>query len=207
MSERCDADRIQDYLDGELDSAASASFVEHLRGCPDCAAELALYRRTFEALDRMPLFEPSAALSGRVLDRAFPARVRRRWARTVGLGYALVSAAMVTAVGLWLAQPANRHAVQAVTDDLSRRLIESVFFALNAVAFAVVSLVNGWGLIAATSERVAPFLRALGALLSNSGVQIALATAAVACVAVLWWIRPREKRSTRGVRHVGVLGL
>jgi anti-sigma factor RsiW len=206
MSDRCDAGRIQDFLDGELDPAARESFAEHLRGCEACAAELALYRRTFEALDRMPLLRPSSAFDDRVLDRVLPGRVRRRWARVVGLGYAALSAAMVTAAALWLAQPVNRAALQAVTDDLSRRLVEAVFFALNAVAFAVVSLVNGWGLIAATSERIAPFLRALGALLSNSGVQIALATAAVACVVVLWWIRPRDKRPTRGVRHVGIVG-
>jgi len=30
--------------------------------------------------------------------------------------------------------------------------------------------------------------------------------AALACAALLWWMRPRAARAARGVGHVGILG-
>lgn len=207
MTRACDSVRIQDYLDGELAAPEREAFVAHLRDCAACATELALYRRTFAALDGMPLVAPPAALTERVLERVLPSRVRRRWAKVVGIGYAGVFAASVAFATFWVSQPAHRLLLMNVAGDLSKRIVEAMFFALNTVAFTVVSLVNGWGLVAAASERLAPLGRALGALLSNGAVQIALVTAAAACIALVWWIRPpRGKRTSGEVRHVGVLG-
>lgn len=202
-----DAARIQEYLDGELPPDASASFRAHLEECAECAAELALYRRTFAALDRLTLVAPPAALAERVLDRVLPSRVRRRWIRTVGLGYAGVFAATLAAVLFWSTRADARALLAGFTEEISQRLVQAVVFTLNLLAFAVVSLVDGFGLVAGAAERLAPLARALGSLLSNPGIQTALATAAVVCVALLWWIRPREKRRPGGVRHVGLLGI
>ena len=55
-------------------------------------------------------------------------------------------------------------------------------------------------------EGVAPLGHALGALLAQPWIQTALAMAAVSCLAVLWWMRPRERKPGKGARHVGVLG-
>jgi anti-sigma factor RsiW len=206
MTERCDARRIQDHLDGELSAAETLAFREHLAGCPRCAAELALYRRTFAALDAIALAHPPASLADRVLERVLPSRVRRRWVRTFGWAYAGVFAASLVAVTVWTSQPGTRSLLAGVADVLSKRVIESLMFVLNALAFLMVSLVNGWGLLTAASARLAPFARALAAVLSDPGIQITLVTAGAACGALLWWIRPREKRKTEGVRHVGVLG-
>lgn len=203
--DRCDSRRLQDYLDGELTQAESAVLREHLASCGRCAAELALYRRTFEALT-LTLDPPPAFLVDRVLDHVLPSRVRRRWVKTLGWSYAGVFAACLVGAVMWASQPATHAWLAGFADGLSRRFVQGVTFALNAVAFLLVSLAEGWGWLATASQRVAPFTRALATLLSNSGVQIALVTAAVACAALLWWIRPREKRGSRGVRHVGVLG-
>lgn len=205
MTDRCDARRIQDYLDGEMPAGDATAFREHLVGCVSCAAELALYRRAFAALE-MTLAPAPAMLVERVLDRVLPSRVRRRWVRTFGWAYAGVFAASLAAVGWWASQPAARSMLVGVADHLSKRVVEGLMFGLNAIAFLMVSLVNGWSLVNTASQRLAPFARALGALLSNSGIQITLVTAAASAVLLLWWIRPREKRETRGVRHVGVLG-
>ena len=53
------------YHDGELPAAARAEFEEHLRQCPDCAAELAHLRKLSRLLGRMS--EPR--ISSQVLDR------------------------------------------------------------------------------------------------------------------------------------------
>lgn len=206
MIDRCDARRIQDYLDGEMDAAGTLAFRDHLAGCASCAAELALYRRTFAALDAMVLARPPLALADRVLEHVLPSRVRRRWVRTLGWAYAGVFATSLAAMGLWTAQPGTRALLADVADGMSKRMVETLMFVLNALAFLMVSLVNAWSFVIGAAGRLAPFARALGALLSDPGIQITLVTAAAACGALLWWIRPREKRHSRGVRHVGVLG-
>jgi anti-sigma factor RsiW len=207
MTRHCDRRRIQDYLDGELSPAAAASFRAHAEECPDCAAELALCRRTFQALDRLALASPPATLGERVLARVLPSRIRRRWIMTVGLGYAGVLAVSLAAVLFWVARPGTRVLLAGAADGLSRRFVHAMVFALDALAFTVVRLVDGFGLIAALEQRLAPLGRAGTALLSLPGVQVALATAAAVCVALLLWIRQRGRGPSRGVRHVGVLGI
>ena len=197
---------IQEYLDGELHPSDARLLREHLEVCPRCAAELALYRQTFEALDRMRLLSPSPALTERVLDRVLPSRLRRRWVKTVGWSYAGALALSLAAVMLWVSQPATRSLVVSLTDELSRRLVQSLIFVLNMLTFAIMSLANGWGLVTAAGQRLVPLTRALVSLFSNPGIQAALALAGAACVALLWWMRPREKRTTEEVRRVGVLG-
>ena len=197
---------IQEYLDGELTDADTRALREHLSVCRRCTAELGLYRRTFETLDRMRLWSPSPALTERVLDRVLPSRLRRRWVKTVGWSYAGALALSLAAVMLWVSQPAARTLVASLTHELSRRLVQSLIFVLNALTFAIMSLANGWGLVTAAGQRLAPLSRALASLFSNPGIQVALALAGAACVALLWWLRPREKATTEEVHRVGVLG-
>jgi anti-sigma factor RsiW len=198
---------LQEYLDGEILPAQARALREHLSVCPRCTAELALYRQTFEALDRMRLWSPSQALAERVLDRVLPSRLRRRWVKTVGWSYAGALALSLAAVMVWVSQPTNRSLVASLADELSRRLVQTLIFVLNLLTFAIMSLANGWGLVTAAGQRLAPLTRALASLFSNPGIQAALALAGAVCVAVLWWMRPREKRTTEEVRRVGVLGI
>lgn len=206
MIDRCDARRIQDFLDGELSASEVQAFREHLATCAECEAELVLYRRTFMALDSVSLARPPLELTERVLERVLPSRVRRRWVRTFGWAYAGVFAASVAVVAVWTSQPTTRAMFAAFSDAFSKRFVETLMFLLNGLAWLMVSLVDGWGLLASAGLRFAPFVRALGAVLSDPGIQISLVTAAAACGALLWWIRPRHKRKSEGARHVGLVG-
>jgi anti-sigma factor RsiW len=197
---------IQDFLDHELAEPQAELLRRHLEGCADCAAEAALYRRAFRALDRLALHDPPPALAGQVLERVLPSRVRRRWVARVGWSYAASLAASMAGAALWLTRPGARQLLDSLSAVASRRLVESVTFVLDALAFGVVSLANGWGQAAMWSARLAPLMRALEALMSQPAIRLALLMAGITCAVVLWWMRPRDQRSVEGIRHVGVLG-
>lgn len=79
----CDRDRktLETYLDGELAENQERSLQEHLRGCPDCAAEIAAMvsmRRVMKpAANR---FVPSDELRRKVQEQISSRRsVRMRW--------------------------------------------------------------------------------------------------------------------------------
>src|SRR5213083_1557589 len=199
--------RLQDYLDRELSPEAAREMARHVAGCARCSAELALYQRVFEALDRLPLAEPRPAVSERILARVLPSRVRRRWVVAAGLSYAGLFAALVGAAAAWFSTPGGRATVEFLTGELSRRMVQALLFAINALAFAVASLADGWGFMSMLGQRLAPFARALSSLLSHPTIETALGLAAAACVALLWWMRPRGRGPHKGARHVGVLGI
>ncbi len=78
-------DRLQDWLDGELDTAANAAFEAHLHGCVECQQTV----EGFEQLDAAlvaasPPLELNAAFDARLLaridalDESKRAEVRRR---------------------------------------------------------------------------------------------------------------------------------
>jgi anti-sigma factor RsiW len=204
---RCDqARKIQDYLDHELPAVESEAFRRHLAGCATCDREVALYRRAFLALERLPQFDPGPAFTERVLARVVPARVRRRWVQTAAWVYGGTFAACIAAAVVAFTQPVPRAALQWLWSDASRRLVQATLFAINAVAYAMLALVDGWGLLATAGARLAPLARALEALLASPAIQSALVLAALACGAVLAWMRPREKQRGGTARHVGVLG-
>ena len=156
--------RLQDYLDGELSPEATRVMARHLAGCARCTAELELFRQVFEALERLPLLEPRPALSERILARVLPSRVRRRWAVALGWSYAGVFASVAAAVAWWVSRPSGRAALEFLSGELSRRLVQSLLFSLNALAFAVASLADGWGFMTMVGQRLAPFARALSSL-------------------------------------------
>ena len=79
-------ERLQAYLDGDLDPAAESALRRHLVGCAECASELALYERVFASLALTPMPELPPHLTERILDRVLPSQVRRRWMRALGWG-------------------------------------------------------------------------------------------------------------------------
>ncbi len=205
---RCpESARVQDYLDGELAAEERRRFEAHLAGCGDCAAELALYRRVFAALEGAPLLEPRPALTGRILARVLPSQVRRRRRLAVlGWSYAAAVAASVAGLSLALVLPASRAALERLSGAASHRLVEAGLFVLDALGYSVLRLADGWGWLHATAMHLAPLARALGALLAEPSIAVTLWAAAAACGALLWWMRPRARFATKEVRHVGVLG-
>src|SRR5258705_13518570 len=105
---RCpEGPRVQDYLDRALEPGAVQAFRAHLATCASCAAELALYRRVFDALAATPSWDPGPALTERVLARVLPSQVRRhRRLVALGWGYAGALAGGLAAGGGWGSRPA-----------------------------------------------------------------------------------------------------
>lgn len=198
--------RFQELLDGELPAAEALGIREHAASCESCATELALYRRLYHSLERLPEWDPGPAFTARVMERVLPSRVRRRWLRALGFGYASLTALIVGGAVVFATQPAARALVEALSEVASRRLARAMVFALNALSFSALSLAGGGQWLTATGRRVAPIGRALAALFSQSDIVVPLTIAAAACVAVLWWMRPRGAEARKGVRHVSVLG-
>ncbi len=205
---RCpEGPRVQDYLDRALEPGAVQAFRAHLATCASCAAELALYRRVFDALAATPTWDPGPALTERVLTAVLPSRVRRhRRLVALGWGYAGALAATLTAVAVWGSRPGAAHALEALSGEASRRVLQTGVFVLNSVTQASLRFAEGWGLMTAAVERFSPMNRAFSAMLSQPAVALTSWAAVLVCAGVLWWMRPRSRSAARGVRHVSVLG-
>lgn len=206
MSPCPESGRFQELLDGELEAGEALRLREHAASCEGCGRDLLLYRRVFHSLERLPVWDPGPAFTARVLEQALPSRVRRRWLRALGFGYASLSAATVAAVVVLATQPAARAFFETLSAVASRRLAQAMVFALNALSFSALSLAGSAQWLAAAGERLAPIGRALASLFSQSDIVVPLSIAVAACAAVLWWMRPRGAENQKGVRHVGVLG-
>ena len=206
MSLHPESDRFQELLDGELSAGEALELRRHAATCESCGRELALYRQLYHSLERLPEFDPGPAFTARVMERVLPSRVRRRWLRALGFGYATLSAAIVAASVVFVTQPATRALIEALSAVASRRLAKAMVFSLNALSFSALSLAGGEQWLAAAGRRLAPIGRALGALFSQTDVLVPLTIAGAACVAVLWWMRPHAAEVQKGVRHLGLLG-
>jgi len=203
-------DRLQSHLDGELDPAAEAGLRRHLTGCAECAAELALYERVFASLVAVPMPEPSPQLTGRILERVLPSRVRRRWLRALGWGYGLAAAGSVAAAVALVAHPAPRAWMGSVGVEASQRLAQATVFVVDALALAMVHMAGGWTLLHDAGQRLSPVFRAITTLLARPGVDVTLALATVASAVLIWWLRPRDLRAAgrrvpREIEHAGFL--
>ena len=201
-----ESERIQAYLDDELSADEIRRLLEHAADCARCEQELALYRRVVRSLETLPTRDPGPAFNARVLDRVLPSRVRRRWLRTLGVGYASALTVTMAAAVTLVTQPAARALLEWLTGEAPRRIAQAMIFVLNALSFSVLSVAEGGRLLEATAERLAPLARATSALLSHTSISVPLTVAVAACAAVLWWMRPRGRDSGKEVGHVGVLG-
>ena len=197
---------LQSYFDGELPEAECWRLERHMDQCASCAMELALMRRVFASLEAMPLLEPGPALTERVLDRVVPSRVRRRWVRVFGWSYAAAFAAFIAGAIVWIAQPGTQEALGAVSGAASIRLTGLLVFVLEALSFSARTVAGGWWLLNAGLEWLAPIGRAFTPWLAHPAVRVAVPAAALACGAVLWWMRSREARESGESTPVAVLG-
>jgi len=197
--------RVQDYLDGFLAEADARAFRDHLAGCPGCAAELAAYRRVFAAVADAPIYEPGPSVLERVLDRVSPARRRRRWIRRVGIGYAAALVPSLAGLAAVAGLPVVRGAAEGLWAAASRGLAQGFVLALQALGASVTGVADVWRLATDLGDRFAPLARALVAVLGQSPLGVALGVAALATLALLWWMRSRERSVHEEVRHVGVL--
>lgn len=201
-----DSTRIQDYLDDELVPAERVAFEAHLAGCVACESELALYRQVFADLESLPLLSPSADLADRVLAEVMPAH-SGRWSRFAMWAYGGAVAASVAAISAAIFLPGPRQWTYTLAADAARSLVGSFLFvlkSLNAAALRVVDLIQ---LAAEFLGRIGPIVRALRLPLSQPIVLVTVAAAVIVCVALFWWMRPRENSpAAEGEHHVGILG-
>lgn len=201
-----DSTLIQDYLDDELVPAERVAFEAHLSGCAACDAELAVYRRVFADLDSLPLLSPSADLADRVLAEVIPAHTGR-WSRFAMWGYASAVAASMGAIAAAVFLPGPRQWTYDLAADAARSLVTSFLFVLKSLNAAALTVVDLAHVVVAMLGRLEPILRALRLPLSQPVVLLTVAAAVLVCVALIWWMRPRENRSAAGgENHVGILG-
>lgn len=200
------AAQIQDFLDGLLPQAQRAEFQAHLAGCSHCAADLAVYRRVFDDLGSLPLLEPSAGLEARILAEVLP-KAQPVWVRR--LGYAYAASFIVTLLGLAGAAllPAPRAFLKLTLAAGVRSAVSTGLFVLDAFNATALRVVDVFGALDAVVSRVVPFARLVAGPLAHPAVLMTVWGALLACAVVLWWMRPRDGRSVRGIRHVGLLGL
>ena len=193
MNHPCaESERLQEYLDGELDAAGEAMLRRHLLGCAGCAAELAIYERVFATLDATPMIEPPPHLTGLILERVLPSEVRRRWLRALGWGYGLAAAGSAAAAVALIASPAPRAVVGMLGVEASQRLAQATIFVVDSLALAMVRIAGGWNLVHEIGLKLSPLVRAASTLLDRPGVDLTLALATVTSGIVLLSLRPRR---------------
>ena len=134
----CDAvrDRIDAYLDGELDSAGCAALEQHCAACRPCGRELALARRVHAELRSLPVLsapERTIAAAEReiatsnVVQLRVPARRRRT--RTLLAAAAVV----VAAASVWFAMHSRTAPPPGYSDAEIRQASEELALAFGYV--------------------------------------------------------------------------
>jgi len=113
---RCEwtLDRIEPYLDGDLDAAERAAFETHCAGCATCAREVSLAIRIRRELRSLPVFDAPVDVierSSREIATASlnvvplrAARLRRRLVLP-----ALAAAIIAVAAALWFASERRQY--------------------------------------------------------------------------------------------------
>jgi predicted anti-sigma-YlaC factor YlaD len=208
---RCrESGNVQDYLDAELSPERTRAFEAHLTTCPSCAAELAVYRSMFEALDGSladyRVEDPGPSLTERILDRVLPSRLRRRWVNAIGWVYGSSSAVVTFATVSWLTRPTTPVWLAQHYSEISVRAIQSVLFAFQVVTRSWFELLQGWGLMGKLMEIASAVARSLTRPLADPMLGLVSAAAMVACVLLLGWMRPRPDRAREEIRNVSLLG-
>lgn len=207
MSRCSQLGRAQDLLDGRLDAAEARAFERHASGCAECRLEIALYRQVFQMLDEAPTWDPGPAFTERVLDRVVPARARReRRLRLLGWGYAgAVAASLGALVGL-VSQPLGRAVLAGLSGEASHRLFQTLHFVLSSLTWVAVRVAALGHWLDIVAGRIAPLARGIGAVVVEPAVALTLMAAGLASVAVILWMRPRDRAGSGEVRHVAILG-
>lgn len=205
---RCrESSRVQEWLDGDLAASAASAFRAHLEGCESCAAESRVYENLFAAIerDRATLEDPGPALTERILERVLPSRLRRRRVTIFGWVYGTTSAISTFAFVSWIAQPNTPIWLTQRFSEATLRVSQVLLFSFQAFTRSLLEALDGWAILATVATRVVPVGRALARPLGNPTLAAVMLAAALASAGVLWWMRS-GRRSTEGIRNVGLLG-
>jgi len=194
--------KVQDWLDGELGPEEAARFAAHLAGCPECEAEATAYRMVFAEVRALPLLDPRPELFDRIMDEVLP-RHAPRWVRVLGWAYAGAFAASVAAIASTFVLPGPSAWMHGVIAGATRSLTGTGTFVLRSFSDGVVRM----GETVSGNGSAARLAKLLWGALAHPAVVLTLAAAVCACAGVLWWMRPRERRESGEMPHVGLLGL
>lgn len=106
-------DRIEPYLDGDIDAAERAAFETHCAGCAGCAREVSLAIRIRRELRSLPVFDAPLDVierSSREIATASPNVVPLRAARRRRLVLpALAAAIIAVAAALWFTNERRQY--------------------------------------------------------------------------------------------------
>ena len=193
---------VQDWLDGTLEPEAAARFASHLAGCAECEAEVAAFRVVFAELRAVPLLDPRPELFQRIMAEVLPHRAPR-WVRVLGWAYAGALTASVAAIGSAFVLSAPNAWLRGVIAAATRSLTETGTFVLRSLSDGLARA----GETIAGEGSAGHVLKLVWGALAHPAILVTIVAAIAVCAGLLWWRRPRERRATGEIPHVGLLGL
>jgi len=200
---RCpETNNVQDWLDGTLAPEAAARFEAHMAGCAECEAEVAAFRVVFAELRSLPLLDPRPELFQRIMDEVLPHRAPH-WVRVVGWAYAGALTASVVAIGSALVLTGPKVWVRGVIAAATRSLTETGTFVLRSLSDGLARV----GETVAGEGNAGRLTKLVWGALAHPAILLTMVAAIGVCAGLLWWMRPRERRETGEIPHVGLLGL
>jgi anti-sigma factor RsiW len=194
--------KIQDWLDGELAPEEAARFEAHLAGCGECEAEAAAWRVVFGELRTVPLLDPRPELFEKIMEQVLPHRMPR-WVKVLGWAYAGAFAASLAAIASAFVLPGPSAWLHGVIAAAMRSLTGTGTFVLRTLSDGLARTGEAF----AGGGLLVRLFRLAGGVLSHPAVLLTLIAALTVCAALLWWMRPRERRATGEIPHVGMLAL
>jgi anti-sigma factor RsiW len=192
--------KVQDWLDGELAPEAAARFAAHVAVCRECEAEASAYRVVFAELRAVPLLDPRPELFELIMEQVLPHRLPR-WVKLLGWAYGGAFVASLAAITVAFMSPAPGAWLHGVIAAGTRSLTNTGTFVLRTLGESLAHL----GEALAGGGSVARMLKLVWVALAQPAVLTTVIAALAVCAALLWWMRPRERRATGEISHVGML--
>ena len=193
---------VQDWLDGELSPAEAERFLAHMAGCAECEAEATAFRVVFSELRAMPLLDPRPELYERILDEVLPKRLPK-WVRVFGWAYGTALAGSLALIGSAFVLPTPSAWLHGVIAAGMRSLTSTGTFVLRSLSEGLAH----FGEVLAGGGSAGRMLRVLATALTQPAVLVIILAAVAVCAALLWWMRPCDRRASEELPHVGLLGL
>jgi hypothetical protein len=199
--------RIQDSLEGLLDRDEAAAFQEHVATCFTCSRERDAFAQVFAELDRTPVWQVDPLLTQRILAAVRPARLYRRWARAFGWTYAGSLAGSAAVLAILISNPGTQAAGERLSASASWFMVQTVSAAFSLLGAATLVIANGWGSMIETVATLAAVPRAFATVLAEPAVLGAIGAAAAISLLMLALIHGRERKRSRRVDPLGLLGV
>jgi len=121
----------------------------------------------------------------------------------LGWAYAGALTASVLAIGSAWVLPAPNAWLHGVIAAATRSITGTGTFVLR-------SLTDGLARVGETfagTGSEARMLKLMWGALSHPAILVTIVAAIAVCAGLLWWMRPRERRDSGEIPHVGLLGL